>query len=263
LSAGICPGLRYNTVIDSFENAALAPILRGLIVRSSLPLKAVEENFAVDSSGFSTSRFVRWFDHKYGVTRQKYDWVKCHLMCGVKTNVVTAVEIGGRYEGDCPHFAPMVRQTAAAFKINEVSADGAYCSYENMDLVAALGGTPFVNFPANTTAAEGGMMATMFHLYNLNRDEYRSHYHRRSNVESTFSMIKAKFGDSLSSKTDAAMVNEALCKLLAHNLCCLIQSHYELGIAARFWGEDETIEPIEVEPIDEPEEIPIDAWDWV
>jgi hypothetical protein len=30
--------------------------------------------------------------------------------------------------------------------------------------------------------------------------------------ESTFSMIKAKFGDYLRSKTDAAMVNEVLCK---------------------------------------------------
>ena len=37
----------------------------------------------------------------------------------------------------------------------------------------------------------------MFHLYNPNRDEFLSHYHKRSNVETTFSMIKAKFGDHL------------------------------------------------------------------
>src|SRR5438477_2996005 len=115
----------------------VTPILKAMIGQSSLPLKSVEVDFAVDSSGFATSRFVRWFDHKYGVVKRKYDWVKCHLMCGVKTNVVTAVEIGERYAGDCPQFAPMVKATAQAFKINEVSIDGAYCSYENMDLVAA------------------------------------------------------------------------------------------------------------------------------
>ena len=61
----------------------------------------------------------------------------------------------------------------------------------------------------------------------------------RSNVESTFSIIKAKFGDSLKSKTDTAMVNESLCKILCHNVCCLIQSQYELGVEATFWGEAE------------------------
>lgn len=68
--------------------------------------------------------------------------------------------------------------------------------------------------------------------------EFLAHYHKRSNVESTFSMIKVKFGDAVRSKTDVAMVNEALAKLLCHNICCLIQSACELGIEAKFWGKD-------------------------
>ncbi|MDQ3813951.1 MAG: hypothetical protein M3347_08370, partial [Armatimonadota bacterium] len=55
-----------------------------------------------------------------------------------------------------------------------------------------------------------------------------------SNVESTFSMVKAKFGDSLRSKDDTAQENEALCKILCHNICCVIQSMYELGIEPDF-----------------------------
>jgi hypothetical protein len=31
-------------------------------------------------------------DHKYGVMRQQHAWGKMHLMCGVKTNVMTSVE---------------------------------------------------------------------------------------------------------------------------------------------------------------------------
>jgi hypothetical protein len=50
-------------------------------------------------------------------------------------------------------------------------------------------------------------------------------------------MVKAKFGDSIRSKTDTAMANESLCKVLCHNLCCLIQSTYELGVVATFWGD--------------------------
>ena len=42
--------------------------------------------------------------------------------------------------------------------------------------------------------------------------------------------------NAVRSKTDAAMVNEVLCKLLAHNLCVLIQAEHELGIGPVFWA---------------------------
>jgi hypothetical protein len=32
------------------------------------------------------------------------------------------------------------------------------------------------------------------------------------------------------------MRNEALCKVLCHNLCVVIQEMHELGIEATFWG---------------------------
>jgi len=73
-------------------------------------------------------------------------------------------------------------------------------------------------------------------------------------------MIKAKFGDSLRSKTDTAMVNEALCKVLCHNLCCLIQSTHELGVEASFWrNEPESVTTSEdISTVGE-----MEAWDWL
>ena len=71
------------------ENSEYTPILFQLIERSALPLRAVEQDFAVDSTGFSSSRFETWYDHKYGVNRRKCLWVKVHAACGVKTNVIT------------------------------------------------------------------------------------------------------------------------------------------------------------------------------
>ncbi len=231
----------YSGVCRYLEDPAMTPILAGLIGESAKPLRSIESDFIVDSSGFATSRFVRWFDHKYGVVKKQYDWVKVSVMTGVKTNVVTAVEIDERYAADCPRFAPLVKATVGnGFTIREVSADSAYLSYENMEIVATYGGTPYIAFKSNSSAVQGGTLARMFHLYNFNRDEYLASYHKRSNVESTFSMMKAKFGDSLRSKTDIAMVNEALAKVLCHNICCLIQSMYELGIEATFWGEQES-----------------------
>jgi hypothetical protein len=70
----------------------------------------------------------------------------------------------------------------------------------------------------------------MLSFYNDHREEFLTHYHKRSNVETTFHMIKSKFGQRLRSKTLTAQINEALCKVLCHNLCVVIQSVHELGI---------------------------------
>jgi hypothetical protein len=85
----------FNSVSNYLSDPALTGILKELVTVSSLPLKAIETDFAVDSSGFSTSTFARWFDQKYGVEKDKREWFKAHLIVGVKTNIVTGVDISG------------------------------------------------------------------------------------------------------------------------------------------------------------------------
>jgi transposase len=225
------------------ENEALTPILKALIVRSALPLRVVETAFAPDSSGFSVSRHVRWFDEKYGAYKSGRDWVKAHAIFGVKTNIATAVEIAGRDAADCPMFKPLVETTAENFKVEKVDADKAYLSNDNLELVAGIGGTAFVPFKVNSTAGEpGSIWEKMYHFYQYRREEFLQHYHQRSNAESGFSMIKAKFRDEVRSKTDTAMKNEVYCKFLAHNICCVIMEQCVLGIEAEFWPKDQQAE---------------------
>jgi transposase len=225
------------------ECELLTPVLKDLITRSALPLRAIETTFAPDSTGFSTSRFVRWFDEKYGGTRSGRDWVKAHCMAGVKTHVITAIEILDRDAADCPQFKPLVKKTAENFTVKEVPADKAYLSHENLDLVHNLGGTAYIPFKSNSQPGEAGdLWERMFHYYSLHRAEFDNHYHQRSNAESVFSMVKAKFRDHVRSKTDVAMKNEVLCKVLCHNICCVIMSQCELGIDVQFWGEQQPAE---------------------
>jgi transposase len=232
------------------ESEDLTPILKQLIVESSLPLKSVEYDFAVDSSGFSTGVYQRWFDAKwtkntgYGKDRngevRQQDWVKVHLMCGVKTNIVTSIEITTAHVGDNPQFAPLVEKTAENFTLREVSADKAYSSAKSLQLVLVKGGQPYIPFRRNTNVnsywdkKQPAVWKKMYHQYMANQDEFAEHYHKRSNVETTFSMVKRKFGERLRSKTRTAQENEVLCKVLCHNLCCVIQSMYELGVEATF-----------------------------
>ena len=235
----------YNSVFRYLESEDLTPYLYELIAISAQPLKAVESDFAVDSSGFSTGQFVRWLDVKYGNKEDRRMWLKLHLMCGVKTNVVTSVQVSDGYAHDYPYFKDLVDRTAdAGFKMKEVSADKGYLGASNMLATLRHGAIPYIPFKSNSVPHSGGsygakseLWTRMYHFYSLNRAEFNQHYHKRSNVETVFHMIKSKFGQRLRSRTLTAQINEALCKVLCHNLCVVIQSIHELGIEANFGAE--------------------------
>jgi transposase len=228
----------YNTVSRYLGDKELTPILLSFIGQSSVPLAEVESDFAVDSSGFSTvARRQRWFDIKYGTERSEAEWVKVHLVTGVRTNTVTAVEILDKHAADSPRLPSLVRATAKGFKIAQVSADKAYAGTENFRAIVDCGGAPYIPFKRNTTGGVGGLFENLYHEFCLHREAFLKSYHKRSNIESTFAMIKAKFGDAVRSKSDVAMKNEVLCKIVCHNICCLISAMYELGIDPRLGGD--------------------------
>jgi transposase len=232
----------YNSIINYFEDEMLTPYLTMLIEESALPLQAIERDFAIDSSGFSTCRFYQWVDAKYTNPQlmEKREWVKVHLSCGVTTNVVTAVKITDRWAGDSPQFKGLVETTAQNFVMNEVSGDKAYLSSGNMQTVVDASAMPYIPFKANSNVKDkrqSSLWKQMFHYFSYNQERFMRSYHKRSNVESTFHMIKSKFGDALRSKTKTAQINEALCKVLCHNICCLIQSMYELGLKPKFYAQ--------------------------
>jgi hypothetical protein len=142
-------------ITSFFADPHFTPILKELIGYSARPLRSVETDFAIDSSGFGSSKYESYYDHKYGVTRKKCVWVKTHIACGVKTNVVTAIRILDKDAGDSPQFVPLVKETKKHFEISEVSADKAYLSVENFEEVSACGGKAFIAFKSNTTGAQG------------------------------------------------------------------------------------------------------------
>jgi transposase len=85
-----------------------------------------------------------------------------------------------------------------------VSGDKAYLSAEHVETVAECGGTAFIAPKTSTTGGLGSPFEKMFHYYLFRRDELLTHYHKRSNVESTFSMVKRKSGDAVRARNDAS-----------------------------------------------------------
>lgn len=231
----------FNSVLRYLRDPEMTPVLKQLVELSALPLKGVETDFAVDGTGFSTCRYVRWYDEKWGKEKSQKEWIKLHAMTGVRTNIVTAVEISPKNSHDTNYFRPLVSATAETFDLDGVSADKAYSNKANAAHVEKFGATPFIPFKITQIEAPrprmldpnmGSAWDRMFHMFAYNRDLFLARYHQRSNVETTFSMIKRKFGDSLRSKSEVGQVNEVLCKVIAHNLCCLISAIHELGLSS-------------------------------
>jgi transposase len=228
---------RYNTIFDVMQLEELTPILHGLVTATAKPLASLETQFAVDSTGIGTQCFYRHHTAKYGHDQYARDYLKLHACVGTRTNVVTAVAVTDRSGSDPQQFPALIEQTGRDFDMREVSADKAYISYDNLDVVEALGAKPFIPFKstARANARTKGRQPTktwirLYHYFQLNREEFLEHYHRRSNAESTFSMVKRCIGDTLRSKTHVAQINEALLMIICHNIRCLIHEMYELGI---------------------------------
>jgi transposase len=125
--------------------------------------------------------------------------------------------------------------------IQSKPADQGYDSFANRAHALTHGATAYIPFRASEKMQpsyknKGELWKRMYHFYAYNTDRFMQSYHKRSNVETTFHMIKSKFGDAVRSRTERAQINEVLCKVLCHNICCLIQSMHELNLKPKFYA---------------------------
>lgn len=228
--------LPYNTLFYWMAEPEMTPILREMIQGVAASFSHIETKFAVDSTGFSIPKITKWCDAKHG-WRRRSEWVKCHVTVGTRTHIITAVEVTRRSVGDPSVFDPLMEQTSDTFAVDEVAADRAYSTVKILERVDDMGALPAVPFKSNANPyrhAEHSVWRKMYHLFALNSREWQEAVNRQNQAESTFSMIKRKFGEKIFSKSETAQINEVLCKVLCHNLCVLIYWLYEFGIQEGF-----------------------------
>ena len=225
----------FNTILKYLRKPELKKILTKLIEISALPLREVESDFAVDASGFSTAMYGQWLTNR-NVYKAKRTFKKVHCMCGVRTNIVTYVEVTDGYVHDTVMFESLVRNTARNFDMREVSADKGYSNQKNLQLVSEHGAIPYIIFKKNASTKGNNLLIwpVMVRYFKDHKEDFLEHYHKRSNVETVFSMMKRKFGSHVRARDSVAQENEVLCKVLCHNIVVLIHEMFELGIRVDF-----------------------------
>jgi transposase len=108
--------------------------------------------------------------------------------------------------------------------IEAVTADAAYLSRVNCDLVEAIGARPYINLKKNVQMLRAkGSKAWFDMVFNYKRHPkaWKKIYNRRSVAETAFSAIKRKFGHQLSSTRKDNQRKEIMTKVIAYNLIIL------------------------------------------
>ncbi|MFB6143806.1 MAG: transposase [Candidatus Nanohaloarchaea archaeon] len=206
--------------------------IQELITKSATPLKGHEETFAIDATGFSDSRFGQWQKHKYRDEDEHRLWKKLHISCGVRSNIVTTATVTKGTTHDQTQFEELVEMTDQYFDQGKVLADKAYNARVNYDKAKELGAKAYIPFKDNITGKAGGSYEwmRMYKRFQNYRRDFLKKYHLRSNVESSFNLMKEKFGKNLRCKDQVALETEVLAKVLCYNICTVIRMIYELDL---------------------------------
>jgi len=227
----------FNSILNYFEKPEMTLLLSALIQDCATPLTSIDTRFAVDSTGFGTVTYHRWYDQKYGREMKRATWLKAHAIVGCTSNVIAAVHVTDSDANDCPELPALVESVAAnGFDMRAVSADKAYLSHANLAKIESVGAVPYIPFKSNSGSTGSEAWRRMWGLFMYRQADFAAEYHKRSLSESAFSAIKRKFGPSVRSKGFVAQVNEVLCKVLAYDLSCLVHAMHQLGVEPTFSG---------------------------
>ena len=194
-------------------------ILTSLVEQSAAPLNVIEAGqYAIDSTGFSTAVYDRWFSQKHGKLCSQNAWVKLHIACGTVTHAVTSAVVTS--QSDDSQLPPLLARTRAHHDVRELSADKAYSTHANHNVLETFGVAAYIPFKDNAVVnLKFPIWSRHLCEFLLHQERFLPHYHRRSNVETVFAMIKAKFGTAVRSRRASCRLCPSSATPLAATWC--------------------------------------------
>ena len=226
----------FKTLTNYQANERMRYYLDLCIEESSKPLSILEHDFATDMTGVRTNTFSSWYSLRCNKQINKRDHIASHITTGVRSNIVTCVDVCVKKGMDNVIFRKHVKETAKNFSVQEWSGDGTYQSRENCTAVREAHGVPFFKLKKGITKKPKGHPAwkDMLERNEKDKEAYDRSYHKRSNVESTNHAKKARLGNNVRSKLDTAREQEEHLKWINHNLLVLNRAQLEWGIKPHF-----------------------------
>lgn len=224
----------FNSVKDFLNYPETYDLLKKLLTISAMPLRNLEDKYSLDSSGFGSYQFERWSKIKENPKKHK-NYLKGHILIGTRTNIICNAEVTPGNFADIKQAPKLILECNENFNMKEISADKGYSSKLLYRIINSINSIPYIPFKKGTAEPEKkDIWGTMFYIFKKNQNLWYKHYHFRSNVETTFAMVKRRFGEILLSKNYVAQRNELMMKFICHNIACLIQEVFERKVIIDF-----------------------------
>jgi len=228
--------IHFNRMSKFLNADATYDLLQKLLTITALPLKHLEDHYSMDASGFGSYQYERWMRTRFSKPRTEWrNYLKGHVCIGTRTNVICSAEVTYGNFHDVKQ-APKLLEGLRQFEPKKVSADKGYSAYKILQLIEGMNAEPFIAFKDNTHPGKRSpeIWRRMYQYFLANKTQFLKNYHKRSNVETTFSMIKMRLGEFLRSKNYEAQRNELMMKFIVHNITCLVQEVYESEVHVNF-----------------------------
>lgn len=226
----------WRTLCRYREREILKLYLDRLIRLTSKPLNLLENDFSTDMTGVSTKSYSTWFSLRCEKRLERREHIATHVTTSKILNSCVAIDVDCEKGKDSQYMRKHIKQISNDFLINDWCGDSMYLSRENCNAVSEAGGTPWFNPKKNTKVKQMGSRSwgLMVRTAKDNPEEFAKHYHKRSNVEATFSAKKRKFGSSVRSKLNNAKENEEHLKWIGYNFTVLSRAQYEKNVKIKF-----------------------------
>jgi IS4 transposase len=158
--------------------------------------------------------------------------------------------VSASYEDEKKFFGPLLRQAAQLYHILSIAGDKNYLSKVNIKIAEELGCKPYLypkkNYKADPRKSPAWNSNLERHREGTEEDAKR--IRQRRQIETTFSMIKLRLSAELNSKKIEALINEALCLVICHNLRVRIFNREMYGTEVVFPPDDGCEAPLTAEP---------------
>lgn len=197
----------YKTIERAYSDPEVTQVLTEVFRLTQKPVSEKEHTFGPDGTGLSTSMKQNYEnDRQSGKVHKGYE--KLLVMVGCTYKLFSAFQFAASpVDNESPYFEPLLAQTAQCYsQIDFVSADSAYLSRHNCNVVGALGAVARIYPKQGVTMRQFGSFAWRKMLLDLLGDpqKWLSEYHVRSNAETAFSTLKRNCPVSAAKENPAA-----------------------------------------------------------